>query len=275
MLVPVNTGQVLELTFFTALIIGLLGSTHCIGMCGGIVGTLSINSPQSSAGSGRNRIMHHLTYNSGRILSYMFIGSMAGLAGAQASRLSSEVMLPVGGIIAGLFMIMLGLYLAGWWYGIQVLEKAGTYIWKLVEPLGKKVIPPRSRIQVFALGLVWGWLPCGLVYSALALAMVSASPLQGAWIMLGFGLGTLPMLLAMGHAAGQLRKIVRQPVIRRIIGSIIILFGVYTCIMAFNRQPHHHNNHGMEQQSRELNFTSMSAVATRSAACCEQYRQLG
>ena len=246
----------MELTFFTALMIGLLGSTHCIGMCGGIVGTLNIRSPQAQGGPGSRQMIHHLTYNTGRILSYMFIGSLAGFVGSQASRLTAEVLLPAGGVIAGLFMIMLGLYLAGWWYGIQVLEKAGMHIWKRIEPLGKKVIPPRNRMQVFALGLVWGWLPCGLVYSALALAMVSASPLQGAWIMLGFGLGTLPMLLAMGHVAGQLRKIAQKRIIRRIIGSIIILLGVYTCFMAFNQQAHHHDPMGHEAASRhtELYF---------------------
>jgi len=239
----------LELTFFTALMIGLLGSTHCFGMCGGIVGSLNIGLSQARGGSRLNRFTHHLTYNSGRILSYMFAGALAGFIGAQASRLPTGAVLPVGGVIAGLFMIILGLYLAGWWHGIQVLEKAGMHIWKIIEPLGRRVMPPRTRLQIFGLGLIWGWLPCGLVYTALALAMVSASPLHGAWIMLGFGFGTLPMLLAMGHAAGQLRKIVRLPIVRRVIGTLIILFGVYTCFMAFTRPGHQHNTKGHEAVS--------------------------
>lgn len=229
--------------------IGLLGSSHCIGMCGGIVGSLNIGLPQTQHRSLVSRLSHHLLYNSGRILSYMFIGALAGFAGAQASRLSAGAILPVGGFIAGLIMITLGLYLGGWWHGITVLERAGTHVWRLIEPLGRRVMPPRNRRHVFALGLVWGWLPCGLVYSALVLAMASASPLHGAWIMLGFGLGTLPMLLAMGHAAGYLRNITRLPVVRRIIGILIILFGVYTCYMAISRQGHNHASHRQVQVS--------------------------
>jgi len=257
----------LALTFITALMIGLLGSVHCIGMCGGIVGALNIAPSAAQRDSRLNRLAHHLIYNSGRILSYMLIGALMGFIGAQTSRLSTEALLPIGGVIAGLFMIALGLYLAGWWYGIQVLERAGMRVWKIIEPLGRRFIPARTRLHVFGLGLVWGWLPCGLVYSALALAMVSASPVQGAWIMLGFGLGTLPMLLAMGHAAQYLRKIVRQPMVRRLVGTLIILFGVYTFVTAFSKKEHHHG--AREHES------AASVSATKSGLLSEVYAAVG
>ncbi len=245
--------------------IGLLGSTHCIGMCGGIVGSLNIGLKQAQQGSLLRRFSHHMIYNSGRILSYMLIGTLAGFAGAQASGLSGGAILPLGGLIAGLVMIALGLYLGGWWYGITVLEKAGAHVWKIIEPMGRRVMPPRNRIHVFGLGLVWGWLPCGLVYSALILAMASASPLQGAWIMLGFGLGTLPMLLAMGHAAAYLRKTTRRPVVRRIIGVLIILFGVYTCLNAFKQKGHDHGAqvHGMQSSTPGYSLKENSALGRR------------
>jgi sulfite exporter TauE/SafE len=231
----------LDLTFFTALTIGLLGSTHCIGMCGGIVGALNVGLPQSRRQSRLPRMMHHLTYNTGRIMSYTLAGALAGLIGAQATRFSAGAAIPIGRVIAGLLMIALGLYLAGWWHGIRGIEKAGLHIWRVIEPMGRRFTPSKNPLHVFGLGLVWGWLPCGLVYSALALAMTSASPQHGALLMLGFGLGTLPMLLAMGTVAGQLRKIMQHTIVRRITGTVILLFGAYTCVTAFNEDRHHHS----------------------------------
>jgi len=242
-----NAGLSLDLTFYTALTIGLLGSTHCAGMCGGIVGALNVGLRQSRRQSQLARVAHHLTYNTGRIASYTFAGALAGLIGNQATKYSAATALPAGRVIAGLFMIALGLYLAGWWHGIKGFDKAGLPLWRLIEPMGRRFIPPRNPLHVFGLGLVWGWLPCGLVYSALALAMTSASSRSGALLMLGFGLGTLPMLLAMGSVAGQLRKIMQHTTVRRITGVIIMLFGAYTCVTAFSEYGHHHSagNHGI------------------------------
>jgi len=239
----------LDFTFYTALTIGLLGSTHCIGMCGGIVGALNVGLRQSRRQSQLSRIAHHLTYNTGRIVSYMFAGALVGLIGTQATRFSADTALPIGRVIAGLFMIALGLYLAGWWHGIKGIDKAGLHLWRVIEPMGRRFIPPKNPLHVFGLGLVWGWLPCGLVYSALVLAMTSASPWRGALLMLGFGLGTLPMLLAMGSVAGQLRKIMQHTIVRRITGAVIMLFGAYTLLTAFNEYGHHHSagNHGITE----------------------------
>jgi uncharacterized protein len=220
--------------------IGLLGSTHCIGMCGGIVGALNVGLGQAGRQTKLARTAHHLTYNTGRILSYTVAGTLAGFVGAQATRFSLDTALPLGRVIAGLFMVALGLYLAGWWHAIGGMEKVGLHLWRFIEPVGRRFLPATNPLQVFGLGLIWGWLPCGLVYSALALAVVSASPRQGALLMLGFGLGTLPMLLAMGSLAAQLRKLVHYPIVRRLTGALIILFGAYTCVTAFTDNAHHH-----------------------------------
>lgn len=228
----------MELAIHTAVMIGLLGSTHCVGMCGGIVGALNVGLPHS----GRpplSRGLHHLTYNAGRIVSYAAAGALAGLAGAlMASNISLDTAVPVGRLIAGLFMIALGLYVAGWWHAVAAMERAGAHLWKRIEPLGGRFLPATTPARTFGLGLVWGWLPCGLVYSALVLAMVSASPGKGAMIMLGFGLGTLPMLLVIGGAAEHLIKLMRHPVLRQVVGATIMLFGVYACVTAVNGHAH-------------------------------------
>lgn len=202
------------------------------------------------------RIVHHLTYNTGRIVSYTIAGALAGLIGAQATSVFADAALPIGTVIAGLIMIALGLYITGWWRGINSIDKMGRRIWRVIEPLGRRFMPPENPMHVFGLGLVWGWLPCGLVYSALALAMVSASPGRGALYMLGFGLGTLPMLLAMGKVAGQLRKILQHAIVRGITGAVIMLFGAYTCVTAFNGDRHNHTpgNHGIGHYQVAVNY---------------------
>lgn len=224
----------MQLSFLTALTIGFLGSAHCVGMCGGIVGALNtgLNTglPRHPGQSRFPRFSYHFLYNAGRLLSYSVAGALAGLAGAQSAKIPLGLALPVGGVIAGSFMVALGLYLAGWWPAFAGVEKAGQYVWKYIRPLGKNLLPAKSPLHAFGLGLVWGWLPCGLVYSALALAMLSASAAQGAVLMLGFGLGTLPMLLAMGGAYEYLGRAARNPIVRRLAGVAVILFGVYTLL---------------------------------------------
>lgn len=230
----------MQFNLVTAFMIGLLGLTHCLGMCGGIVGALDVGiDPTRVRGGGRMRF--HLSYNAGRIASYTFAGVLAGFLGSLAATASFGNALPIGRLVAGLMMIALGLYLAGWWRAITVLEKGGQHLWKRIEPLGRSFLPVTSPLQGFGLGLIWGWLPCGLVYSALALAMASASPLSGALIMAAFGLGTLPALLSFGTFATALRKWVRHPLLRQMSGLVIVLFGVYSCVMALQGQAHGHS----------------------------------
>ena len=229
----------MDLTFYTALTIGLIGSTHCLGMCGGIVGALNAGLPQEGR-SPLARIFHHLSYNAGRIASYVAAGALAGLAGSFLAQSTLGTVAPVGRLIAGVFMILLGLYLAGWWQAIGALEKGGLHLWRRIQPLGQRFLPAKTPLRAFGLGLVWGWLPCGLVYSALALAIVAATPEKGALLMLGFGLGTLPALLVMGGIAEQLMAMIRRPLVRRIAGASVILFGLYTCMTALTGHHHHH-----------------------------------
>ncbi len=238
----------MELTFLTALTIGFLGSTHCLGMCGGIVGALNAGLPEPRRRSTLRRALHHVTYNAGRITTYVVAGTLAGLIGAQAQRFSPNDILPIGGLIAGPCMIALGLYLAGWWRAIAGLERIGHDLWQWIQPIGRRFLPVRNPLHAFGLGLVWGWLPCGLVYSALALAVISASPERGAWLMLGFGLGTLPMLLVIGKASEFLLKLVRSLVMRQCAGGLVILFGIYTIVSAAGDH-HDHGHHASVSDS--------------------------
>ena len=212
-----------ELSLISALLVGLLGGGHCVGMCGGIVSAVSISLPGDQP-----KVGYHFSYNAGRIASYTLAGVLAGLLGS--SSLFLNHLLPMEKalyLLANFMLVALGLYLAGWWRGVLVLEKAGGTLWKRIQPLSKKFLPVRTRGQAFALGLLWGWLPCGLVYSVLVAALATGSAWQGGALMLAFGLGTLPALLAMGMAAVRLKQFLQKPEVRRGSGVLVLAFGVY------------------------------------------------
>lgn len=209
-----------------AFLIGLTGGVHCFGMCGGIVGALTLGLPPSA--TWRTRLPFLLAYNLGRIISYIAAGTLAGGVGAWAAQLISVHRAQLGlQIVAGLFMILLGLYLAGWQGTLSRLERAGGVLWRRIEPLGRRFFPVRTPFHALGIGLVWGWLPCGLVYSVLVWAIGAGGALQGGLLLLSFGLGTLPTLLAMGAAAATLAGFIRRPRVRTVAGMLVILFGIY------------------------------------------------
>lgn len=212
----------LELSYFSAFLVGLLGGGHCIGMCGGIVGAVTLSLPGQ-----RPRVPYLFAYNGGRIASYMLAGVLAGLLGASSVFLHH--VWPVEKLLYGLaslMLVVLGLYLAGFWQGVLVLERAGGLLWKRIQPLSRRLLPLRSTAQAFALGLVMGWLPCGLVYSVLVAALATGSAAQGGLLMLSFGLGTLPTLLTMGLAAVRLKAFLQRTWVRRASGLLVLGFGL-------------------------------------------------
>lgn len=216
------------LPLFPAFLIGLTGGVHCFGMCGGIVGALTLGLPATPGHAWRSRLPYLLAYNLGRILSYVAAGALAGGIGTWTAHLLSIHHAQLGlQILAGLFMILLGLYLAGWWSALRRLERAGGVLWRRIEPWGRRFLPVRTPVQAFSIGLIWGWLPCGLVYSVLVWAVGAGGALEGGLLLLSFGLGTLPALLAMGTAAATLAGWVRRPAVRATAGALVILFGMY------------------------------------------------
>jgi len=224
-----------------AFLVGLLGGTHCIGMCGGIVGALSSGLSLEVQTSRRRLVGAQLAYNTGRISSYTVAGLLLGLFGQQFGEWAVPGGFPIGRIVAGVIMILFGIYLAGWWHTLLLLERAGARLWKYIEPLGRRFIPVRSAGQAYLLGLVWGWLPCGMVYAVLALALASGSVLDGGTIMLAFGLGTLPTMLTMGLAFNTLKRYVRDPRIRLVAGILVIVMGVM--MLLANPSGHGHHSH--------------------------------
>jgi sulfite exporter TauE/SafE len=217
-----------DVSLVSAFLVGLMGGVHCVGMCGGIAGVLALGLAEQQA-RGAVRWLYLLAYNAGRILSYTVAGALLGGLGWLAANWSGLHVLQQGlQLLAALFMIALGLYLGGWWFGLVQLERAGGLLWKRLEPLGRRVLPVRTPSQAFTLGLVWGWLPCGLVYSVLVWSISMGSPLYGAALLFSFGLGTLPTLLAMGAAAATITARVRNPATRRIAGLLVIGFGLYS-----------------------------------------------
>ncbi|MEO8418972.1 MAG: sulfite exporter TauE/SafE family protein [Methylophilaceae bacterium] len=212
----------LELTLTAAFLVGLLGGGHCVGMCGGIVSAVTIALPASKPKTG-----FLLAYNAGRILSYSAAGLLAGAVGASSFFL--EHVLPIEKLLYGLasiMLVLLGLYLAGIWRGVTLLEVAGGTLWRRLQPYSKYFLPVRTLPQAFALGTLWGWLPCGLVYSVLVAAIATGSPGRGGLLMLAFGIGTLPALLAMGMAAVRLKVLLQNIWVRRVSGLAVIGFGL-------------------------------------------------
>ncbi len=217
------------LGLISAFLVGLFGSVHCVGMCGGIVGALTLGLPAGARERPLALLPYLFNYNLGRILSYGLAGALAGLMGAALGKLLPVVQAhQIGGWLTALFMIALGLYLGEWWRVLGSLEHWGGKLWRHIEPLGRHLLPVRHPGQALAVGLVWGWLPCGLVYATLVWALSSGSALQGSLLMLSFGLGTLPMLFSVGLAAHWLRHWSQKIWLRKGVGFLIILFGLYS-----------------------------------------------
>jgi uncharacterized protein len=208
-------------TLLSALLMGMIGSTHCVGMCGGIISTLSTN---FSGKTSKQSFWIQLFYNIGRITTYSFLGLLIGFF---SSKLMGMLPNPhaFSMKVSGIFFILLGLYISQLLNSFKYLESTGQKLWIKIEPFGRKYLPAQTPFDAWKLGLVWGWLPCGLVYSALALAMTQVNPLHSALTMLVFGLGTLPTLLLIGHFAQNLKAILQNKTFRLSLGLLLIVYG--------------------------------------------------
>lgn len=230
-----------------AFVTGLLGSVHCVGMCGGIVGavTLAPGSPSARRGFA-------LWYHAGRVASYAIAGAAVGFIGGSlldAAALTRAT--TVGAAIAGGFMILLGLYLASWWTGLAVLERLGARLWRRIEPYGRPLLPARRPHQALLLGMLWGWLPCGMVYSALVGAAVGGDAVNGALIMLMFGLGTAPLLWALGGGMRHASAVSRLRW-RTLAGVGVIAMGGYVALRPMFGDPQHDPHAGHTTVMRRI-----------------------
>ncbi len=219
-------------------LVGLLGSVHCAGMCGGIVAALSAPGQAGKAFPVPVRTVgaawawpaaasHVAAYNAGRLASYATAGALAGGMAGGLGRLAGLPALQLAAYFAAnLMLVALGLYLQGAWRGLDWLERGGRVLWRRVAPWLAFLKPFDSPGRLFAAGALWGWLPCGMVYSVLATAMLSGSAPVGAAVMLAFGLGTLPMLAAIGMAGVRLRTVLQLRAVRTACGLLVLGFGM-------------------------------------------------
>lgn len=223
------TAPTAELGFIAALLAGLAGSGHCLGMCGGISAAL--------AGGGRAPAwLNALLLSSGRLASYALAGAIAGTGGALLGR--GLDLLQLGQLLRlgfGLLLLAVGLTLALRWRGLQRIEALGARVWTRLTPALRGLLPPRGPLQALLAGALWGWLPCGLVYSMLTLALASGNPADGAWLMAGFGLGTLPAVVGAGSAAAGTLRWLRSGIGQRAAGVLLAVFGLWT---VFGALPH-------------------------------------
>jgi len=208
-------------------LMGLLGGVHCLGMCGGVVGVLTAGLAPEVRSNPKKIALFHLNYNIGRILSYILMGLAFGLLGAiLAQTLQMSLFDKALRIFSGVLMVMVGLYIGGWSSSVQILEKVGAKLWAILQPLTRRFLPVKDLKSAFFTGLLWGGIPCGLVYGALSFAIVSGSASQGGLIMLAFGLGTLPSLLLMASVSTQITHLTQKTWVRKISGLLIIGLGV-------------------------------------------------
>ncbi|TVO52283.1 MULTISPECIES: sulfite exporter TauE/SafE family protein [Denitromonas] len=218
-----------ETGYIAVFLIGLLGGTHCVGMCGGIVSALTVQIP----GQVKRQWPIHLAYNLGRITTYAMLGALFGAIGTLGLLFEDFLPIQMGlYIMANLMLVALGLYLTGFTRLLAPLERAGQSLWRRVQPLTRRFLPVRGLRQALPLGLLWGFLPCGLVYSVLATALVTGSAGGGASLMLAFGLGTLPNLMLAGMLLKRLQGVTRRPWVRTFAGAVVLGFGVFGLLNA-------------------------------------------
>jgi len=223
----------------SAFVLGLVGSGHCLGMCGGI--TVALNASAAE----EKRIQLAAVYQLFRVISYVVLGVVVGVLGHVFERWTQLPLLP---IIGAVLLLMLGLYLMRFWNVLVYLEKLGWRLWRHIAPIQKRFIPVKSYTQAMVVGLLWGLLPCGLVYSALALAASSGNLVTGAGTMLAFGLGTMPMMLATGLFSRQLLMTFRKPRVQMLMGVVFVVWGAWQLYTVLGADSHHHHHHEMPHQ---------------------------
>lgn len=239
--------------FLAAFSMGLFGSPHCLGMCGGIVTAFGL-SMQHVSDSKKNGLI--LTYHLGRLISYALLGLIASVVGVaifQSIMSNSAPRIVLGAVLVLIGLAMLGLPL------FNQLEKFGMRFWQSLAPLRKKVFPIDSFGKALFAGLLWGFLPCGLVYGALMMAIAGNNIATGAALMFVFGLGTMPMLIATQKTVGMLQSSIKHFRLRQINGVIMMLSGL--AVIFIPMMMHHNHSHGSHNQgshSHSMNETSMN-----------------
>lgn len=210
-----------ELNVLSAFLVGVAGGVHCVGMCGGVVAALNAVIPPN-----QNKLPFTLAYNFGRIASYTLAGAITGALGQMATHF-----VPVGGpilsLLSALMLILLACYLGNWWRGLVHIEALGQKIFRSLQPMSKRFIPFKNPAYAIPYGFIWGWLPCGLVYSTLTWSLAVGNAVDGALLMLAFGLGTLPTLIIASIGSTYLMQGFKHPVVRQVIATGLFMYAIF------------------------------------------------
>jgi sulfite exporter TauE/SafE len=215
-----------EISLLSAFLIGVAGSVHCLGMCGGVVSAFTFSIPKD-----RPHWPYVTAYNFGRILSYSIAGAITGVLGQLFSHKINQGIVILQ-FVSAVFLFVLALYIGQWWLGLTQLEKLGGKLWKHIRPWSKRFLPFPTPLHAVPYGMIWGWLPCGLVYSTLTWSLASGSGLNGAAIMLCFGLGTLPAIIVIAAGIESLKHLLSHGLTRKVMALLLMAFSVHMLIQA-------------------------------------------
>ncbi|MBL1321711.1 MAG: sulfite exporter TauE/SafE family protein [Methylophaga sp.] len=235
-------------SYVTAFLLGLFSTVHCIAMCGSVIGALTLSLPSEVRENQAKMFPYVFNYNLGRLISYAMAGAIVGLLSSPLATFDGHAVLRYISIIV---MIAMGLYLAGWFPKFAYMERMGAPIWRWLQPIGQKLLPVRKLSQAFYLGMVWGWLPCGLVYAALAVAATAGEPVKASLVMLAFGAGTLPAVMGAGLFTGFLSAMAGIKHLRQIAGVLIIAMALATAFWPMDHSNMHHEGGDSSQQHSE------------------------
>jgi hypothetical protein len=230
--------------------IGLAGAGHCLGMCGGIAAAINLGGNKGPATT--------IAYHAGRLGSYAALGA---LLGALAGSINLAQWTMALRYLAALLLIAMGLSIADWWRGISILERFGSRLWKPVQKLSSRLLPVKHWSQGYLLGLCWGLMPCGLIYSALAWSATAQDALRSGLLMLAFGAGTLPAMLSTSFGAAGAQALLRRRGLKLLIAVFLIVSGVWSLMMTWNHGSHldrpivpGRNGHEMHSADEAMNM---------------------
>lgn len=224
------------LSLSAAFVLGLAGSVHCLAMCGGLSGALGMRARR--AGPPLRASMHAVSYQIGRIASYTVAGAIVGACGGLLQTMFALNRLAVvARILAGLVLISVALSILSRWRPLNGLERLGGRFWSRIAPLARK-FPATGLSGALLLGMLWGFLPCGFIYSMLIFAALAGGAAQAAAMMLCFGLGTAPAVLGASMLSTQLGRVTVARGLNKMAGWLLLAFGTLTLLGPLS--PAHH-----------------------------------
>ncbi len=241
-----------EFSLAALFILGLFSTFHCIGMCGGVIGALTFGLDQKIRDNKPRLALFVGAYNVGRLISYSIAGILVGIIGMTlVGMIGMEKAHTITRYLSVVMIVTVGLYVAGWFPQLSKLDRLGAKLWKIIQPLGQRFMPVKKPWQALGFGMVWGWIPCGLVYTALLLAALGGNAINGGLGMLAFGFGTLPAVMTAGMVTGGLSQWLQKPRIRQVFGVVMVVTGLMTLFIPMDHSVHMGHGSGQEMPGME------------------------